>query len=286
MKGILLAGGTGSRLWPLTRSTSKQLLPIYDKPMIYYPLSTLMLAGIREILVITTRIDQANYKKLLGDGSKLGISLDYLIQSEPKGLAEAFIIGEKFIADKEVTMILGDNLFYGVGLGTHLSRIQFDGGCRIFISSVANPENYGVLEFDNQDKPLSIIEKPRNPNSSWAVTGLYMFDSQVVEIAKSVKPSARGELEITSVIEHYLTTQQLKFSKLGRGDTWLDTGTPSSLIDASNFVKTIEDRTGLKVACLEEIAWTNGWIDSNQLGRLASEVGPEYREYLLKLIGP
>jgi glucose-1-phosphate thymidylyltransferase len=286
MKGILLAGGTGSRLWPLTRSTSKQLLPIYDKPMVYYPLSTLMLAGIREILVITTRIDQANYKKLLGDGSKLGISLDYLIQSEPKGLAEAFIIGEKFIADKEVTMILGDNLFYGVGLGTHLSRIQFDGGCRIFISSVANPENYGVLEFDNQDKPLSIIEKPRNPNSSWAVTGLYMFDSQVVEIAKSVKPSARGELEITSVIEHYLTTQQLKFSKLGRGDTWLDTGTPSSLIDASNFVKTIEDRTGLKVACLEEIAWTNGWIDSNQLGRLASEVGPEYREYLLKLIGP
>jgi glucose-1-phosphate thymidylyltransferase len=245
-----------------------------------------MLAGIREILVITTRIDQANYKKLLGDGSKLGISLDYLIQSEPKGLAEAFIIGEKFIADKEVTMILGDNLFYGVGLGTHLSRIQFDDGCRIFISSVANPENYGVLEFDNQDKPLSIIEKPRNPNSSWAVTGLYMFDSQVVEIAKSVKPSARGELEITSVIEHYLTTQQLKFSKLGRGDTWLDTGTPSSLIDASNFVKTIEDRTGLKVACLEEIAWTNGWIDSNQLGRLASEVGPEYREYLLKLIGP
>lgn len=268
----------------MTKSISKQLLPIYDKPMIYHPLSTLMLAGIRDILIITTLIDQDSYKKLLGDGAKLGISLEYAIQSEPKGLADAFVIGEKFIANENVTLILGDNLFYGVGLGTHLSTIRLVQGCRIFLSSVANPQDYGVLELSSQEEPISITEKPKNPISSWAVTGMYMFDSQVVEIAKSVTPSVRGELEITSVIERYLTSKQLTFTKLGRGDTWLDTGTPSSLIEASNFVKTIEDRTGLKISCLEEIAWNKGWIKSDQLRLLASEVGPAYRQYLLNLI--
>lgn len=268
----------------MTKSISKQLLPIYDKPMIYHPISTLMLANIREILIITTPGDQEDFKELLGDGSQFGLSIQYEIQIEPRGLAESFIIAEKFLSGESAMMVLGDNLFYGVGLGTNLATISLDTGCRIFATKVSNPQDYGVLEFNSQNQAVGIIEKPPIPPSNWAVTGLYMFDNDVVEIAKSVKPSVRGEIEITSIIDHYLVSKKLEITKMGRGDAWFDTGTPSSLIEASNFVRTIEERTGLKIACLEEIAWSSGWIQTEQLKILASQVGPAYRDYLLKLI--
>ena len=285
MKGIVLAGGTGSRLWPVTRSVSKQLLPVYDKPMIYYPIATLMLAGIREILIITTPNDQSQFKALLGDGSELGVSFQYATQPEPKGLAQAFTIGEEFLSGDSCLMILGDNIFHGAGLGRDIIRELPNSGAHIFTYEVSNPSDYGILEVDTDGKPISITEKPSYLISNMAVTGLYFFDDKVSEIASNVKPSKRGELEITSVIEHYLESGSLSFTRLSRGSAWLDTGNPDSLSDAAAYVRIIEDRTGLKIACLEEISLCQGWMTLPQLeSRIEQYKMNSYAKYLQQLI--
>ncbi len=289
MKGIILAGGAGTRLYPVTLPICKQLLPIYDKPMIYYPLSTLMLAGIRDILIISTPHDTARFEQLFGDGGHLGLRLTYKIQPRPEGLAQAFIIGEEFIGEDNVCLVLGDNIFYGHGFTELLKKsnekIQRDGGAVIFGYWVKDPERYGVIEFENHGKVVSIEEKPKSPKSSYAVVGLYFYDNDVINISKSIKPSWRGELEITSVNQEYLRKGRLSVELLGRGYAWLDTGTHKSLLDASNFVKIIEERTGLKIGCLEEIAYHNGWIDREELVKIAdSYKNSSYGDYLLKIL--
>lgn len=285
MKGIVLAGGTGSRLWPITKGVSKQLLPVYDKPLIHYPLGTLLLAGIREILIITTPEDLPSFQRLLGDGSLYGASFTYAVQPKPNGLAEAFIIGEHFISRDHVALILGDNIFHGVGLGKQLKEINSSRGATIFAYKVADPERYGVVEFSEGGKVLSIEEKPTKPKSNYAVPGLYFYDSEVVEIAKSVTPSKRGELEITSVNEAYLTQGKLTTRILERGTTWLDTGTIQTLHAASSYVQIIEERQGSKISCLEEIAWRNGWISNSELNAVGKSYGSNpYGKYLLGLM--
>lgn len=285
MKGIILAGGSGTRLYPLTMVTSKQLLPIYDKPMIYYPLSTLMLAGIRDILIISTSEDTHRFENLLGDGSQFGISLQYKIQPSPDGLAQAFILGDEFIGDDSVAMILGDNIYYGSGMRKILQRASSkEQGATVFGYHVQDPERFGVIEFDDNGKVLSVEEKPKNPKSNYAITGLYFYDNRVVEIAKNVKPSARGELEITSINEAYLKLGELEVELLGRGYTWLDTGTHQSLVEATNFVKTVEEHQGIKIAAPEEIAYINGWIDRDRLLESANSLKKTgYGQYLMKV---
>ena len=285
MKGIVLAGGTGSRLWPITKVVSKQLLPIYDKPMIYYPLSTLMLAGVREILIITTPKDEAAFRELLGDGSDFGIEITYASQPSPDGLAQAYIIGEDFISGHNSLMVLGDNIFHGVGLGNELHSSLPEKGGHIFTYEVANPSQYGILTLDTSGNPFSIEEKPLNSKSNLAVTGLYFFDGRVSDVAKNVTPSARGELEITSVIEQYLKEGELSVTSLSRGTAWLDTGNPNGMHDASSYIKVIEERTGLKIGCLEEIAWRNKWLsDQELLDRSEKLSKSSYGIYLKKLI--
>lgn len=286
MKGIILAGGSGSRLYPVTKSISKQLLLVYDKPMIYYPLSVLMLAGIKDILIITTSEDQDNFKRLLNDGSQFGINLSYAIQSSPDGLAQAFIIGENFIGKDNVCLILGDNIFYGQGLTSILTKaISVSKGATIFTYQVKNPENFGIVEFDIHNKAISIEEKPKKPKSNYAATGLYFYDNDVVQIAKSIKPSARGELEITSINEVYLKKGNLNVEHLGRGFAWLDTGTFESLLDASHFVETIEKRQGYKIACLEEIAFNQGWISKDKINEIVNMLNiNSYGSYLKSLL--
>ena len=285
MKGIVLAGGTGSRLWPITKGVSKQLLPVYDKPLIHYPLGTLFLAGIREILIITTPEDLTSFQRLLGDGSTYGASFTYAVQAKPNGLAEAFIIGESFIAGDNVTLILGDNIFHGVGLGKQLKGLNVNSGATIFAYKVADPERYGVVEFSQTGKVISIEEKPAKPKSNFAVPGLYFYDSKVVEIAKSIEPSERGELEITAVNQFYLELGKLNINVMERGTVWLDTGTVESLHAASTYVKVVEDRQGMKISCIEEIAWRNGWLTNSQLAERAFEYGSSpYQEYLISLL--
>ena len=285
MKGIILAGGSGSRLWPITRGISKQLLPIYDKPLIHYPLATLMLAGIREILIITTPEDQLSFRRLLSDGSDLGIRLTYAIQDTPRGLADAFIIGKNFIEEAKVALILGDNIFHGGGLGSQLRSLTDVEGAAIFAYKVSDPNRYGIVEFGKDGKVLSIEEKPVIPKSRYAIPGLYFYDSSVVEIAHSIKPSARGELEITSINQEYLRLDKLRTIVLERGTAWLDTGTFDSFNAASNYVKVIEERQGDKISCLEEIAWRNNWISDKQLLNLAEKYrSNSYGSYLQQLI--
>ena len=285
MKGIILAGGTGSRLWPITKGVSKQLLPVYDKPMIHYPLSTLMAAGLREVLAITTPEDSDAFSRLLGDGSPWGMTIEYAVQPKPEGLAQAFLIAEDFLAGAGAALILGDNLFYGPRLGRHLAELTEVSGGHVFAYEVADPSEYGVVEFDDSGTALSIEEKPAKPRSNFAVPGLYFYDNTVVDVAKSIKPSARGELEITAVNDHYLQSGSLTVTVLERGTAWLDTGTFRSLQDAGEFVRVMEDRTGTKVGCVEEIAWRNGWVTDEQLERLATPlVKSGYGEYLLRLI--
>jgi glucose-1-phosphate thymidylyltransferase len=287
MKGIVLAGGSGTRLYPITRGVSKQLLPVYDKPMIYYPLSVLMLAGIRDILIITTPEDQAAFQRLLGDGSDFGINLSYAIQPSPDGLAQAFIIGEQFIGNDSVCLVLGDNIFYGQGFSPKLKQAAArKNGATVFGYEVKDPERFGVVEFDDKQKAISIEEKPLVPKSSFAVTGLYFYDNQVVDIAKNIKPSARGELEITCVNNEYLMKGTLQVELLGRGFAWLDTGTYDSLNDAAHFVQTIEHRQGFKIACLEEIAFNNRWLSEAEIIRLGNIMSKNsYGQYLLSLTG-
>ncbi|MCG2590779.1 glucose-1-phosphate thymidylyltransferase RfbA [Rhodohalobacter sulfatireducens] len=286
MKGIILAGGSGTRLYPVTKAISKQLMPVYDKPMIYYPLSVLMLAGIREILIITTPEDNDSFKQLLGDGSEWRIELSYAIQPSPDGLAQAFLIGEEFIGNDNVCLILGDNIFYGQGFSPILKRtVEELEGATVFGYRVSDPERFGVVEVDDLNRAISIEEKPQNPKSNLAVTGLYFYDNRVVEIAKNIEPSNRGELEITSVNQTYLNLNSLKVEPLGRGFAWLDTGTHDAMIEAAQFVEIFEKRQGMKIACLEEIAWRNGWIDAQTVLRKGEELNKNgYGTYLKNLV--
>lgn len=284
-KGIILAGGSGTRLYPLTKVVSKQLMPVYDKPMIFYPLSTLILAGIKEIAIITTPEEQHRFQRLLGDGSQWGIKLEYIVQPSPDGLAQAFILAEDFIGEDDCALILGDNLFYGHKFSRLLQKADMQGGATIFGYRVSNPRSYGVIELDENDKAISIEEKPEHPKSNYAATGLYFFDNRVVEFAKTVKPSPRGELEITSVIDCYLQEGSLNVAKISRGSTWLDTGTHQSLLHAAAFIETIESRQGMKIACPEEIAYRMGYISAEQLFEIAGPLRKSgYGEYLLNII--
>lgn len=285
MKGIVLAGGAGTRLHPITQGISKHLLPVYDKPMIYYPLSVLMLAGIREILIITTPHDQEAYKRLLGDGSRFGIRLEYCVQEKPGGIPEAFILGADFLAGDSCALVLGDNVFYGQGFPVRLQSLsKMTEGAIIFAYKVVDPERYGVVEFDKNRKVLSIEEKPSNPKSNYAITGLYFFDGTVSEIARGLKPSARGELEIVDVLRHYMARGALDLEFFGRGFAWLDTGTYDSLLEAGSFVATIEKRQGLKIACLEEVAWRMGWLTDSELAKSAAGFRNSYGKYLESLL--